>query len=285
MTRIGINGVTGRMGRTLLDTAGDREDITVEFGIAPRGTATARTDESITGDVTVYDPADRRTASADHEPDVVVDFSVPAATAELADACADAGVGLVVGTTGLDETTMGALEDASEVVPVLHATNFSRGIHALLQALDAALPALPGYDVEVLETHHNGKQDAPSGTARTILETMGDHREFETVAGREGIQPREESEVGMLVRRAGDVRGEHEVLLAGNDEVLTLRHRAEDRAVFAAGALDAADWIAGRTAGWYSLSDLVGETDSRESSRDGQSGGPITMRDDTREDR
>lgn len=267
-TQIGINGATGRMGQTLLEAAGERDDVAVEFGIAPRDTAATRVDEGLPGDVMVYNPADRRVAISDHDPDVVVDFSVPAATAELANVCADAGVGLVVGTTGLEETARGTLEETSEVVPVLHATNFSRGIHALHQALDAALAALPDYDIEVLETHHNGKQDAPSGTATALLESIGDHREFETVAGREGIDPREESEVGMLVRRAGDIRGEHEVLLAGNDEVLTLRHRAEDRAVFAAGALDAADWVAGRTAGWYSLADVIRGTETRQERRE-----------------
>ena len=121
----------------------------------------------------------------------------------------------------------------------------------------AALEALPGYDVELLETHHNGKRDAPSGTAHTILEEVAEQRDFEPVYGREGVQPRTEGEVGVLVRRAGDIRGEHEVTLADNDEVLTIAHRAEDRGVFAAGAIDAAVWLAGREPGLYDFGEVV----------------------------
>jgi 4-hydroxy-tetrahydrodipicolinate reductase len=245
---LGINGITGRMGRTVLETAADRDDLAVAFGID-------------VGDadlgVPVYDPSDTTAALAEHDPAVIVDFTVPEATTALAEACAEAGVGLVVGTTGLEDEGFAALDEASESAPVLKATNFSRGIQALLRTLGPALEALEGYDVEVMETHHNDKRDAPSGTAKTILEEIGEYREFETVPGREGIQPREDEEVGMLVRRAGDIRGEHEITIAGNDEVLTLAHRAEDRAVFAAGALDAAVWLADREPGRYDFGDVI----------------------------
>jgi len=249
MTTVGIHGVAGRMGQTLVETAAERDEPTVAFGID------AETDVDLA--VPVYAPGDSETALAEHDPDTVVDFSVPDATTALARSCADAGVALVVGTTGFEEESLSVLQEASSTVPVLKATNFSRGIQGLLRALDPAIEALSGYDIEVVETHHNDKRDAPSGTAKTILERISGHREFDTVPGREGIQPRQEGEVGMLVRRAGDVRGEHEVLLADNDEVLTLTHRAEDRAVFAAGALDAAVWVADREAGWHSFADVV----------------------------
>jgi 4-hydroxy-tetrahydrodipicolinate reductase len=252
MTTVWINGVTGRMGRTLLETGADREDVTVTAGVAP--------DPSSVDAVPAYTPGDAAAALGDEQPDAVVDFSTPAGTETIAAACRESGVGLVVGTTDLDETVAETLDRASEETPVLQASNFARGIQALLSALDAALASLPAYDVEVLETHHSGKQDAPSGTAETILSTIGEHREFETVAGREGEHPRQDGEVGMLVRRAGDVRGEHEVVLAGNDECLTLTHRVEDRGVFAAGALDATVWLADRDPGRYDFTD-VGRTD------------------------
>lgn len=248
---VGINGVAGQMGQTLVETGTRRDDLTVAFGID-----TADAIDTETG-VPAYTPEETAGALTEHTPDVVVDFSVPEATIDLADACAEAGVGLVIGTTGFQDGDLSSLQEISTVVPVLKATNFSRGIQALLRALGPAIEALPEYDIEVLETHHNRKRDAPSGTAKTILETIADQREFETVSGREGIQPREEGEVGMLVRRAGNVRGEHEVLLAGNDEVLTLTHRAEDRAVFAAGALDSAVWVAGQPPDWYSFDDVI----------------------------
>lgn len=249
MTTVGIQGATGRTGRTVVAAATGRADLTAAFGIA-------RSDAQLP--VPVYRPDRRETALAEHDPDAVVDFSTPEATLALAETCTDHGVALVVGTTGFDSQQLSALRAASEQIPVLRATNFSRGIQGLLGALDAALETLPGYDLELVETHHSGKRDAPSGTAETVLELVAEHREFETVSGREGTQPREDGEVGMLVRRAGSVRGEHEVLLAGNSEVLTLTHRVEDRAVFAAGALDAAAWLTGRDADWYSFGEIVG---------------------------
>lgn len=247
MTTVGVHGATGRMGQTVVDTASDREDVTVAFGVARQDTDR----------VPVHRLDEMETALADHAPDAIVDFSAPEATLELAGVCVDAGVSLVVGTTGFTEGELTTLRRVSERIPVVRATNFSRGIQALLSALGPAVEAVPTYDIEVLETHHSGKRDAPSGTAGTILERISEYREFETVPGREGIQPRDPDEVGMLVRRAGTVRGEHEVLLAGNNEVLTLTHRVEDRSVFAAGALDAAVWLDGRDAGWYSFADVV----------------------------
>jgi len=252
MTAVGINGIAGRMGQTVLETARERDDVTVTFGID--------VDSDADLPVPVYSPDETETALAEHDPEVVIDFTVPEATTALAQACADAGVGLVVGTTGFEEDGSAVLSETSAEVPLLKATNFSRGIQALLRSLGPALEALSTYDVEVMETHHNAKRDAPSGTAKTILEEIGEYREFNTVPGREGIQPREEDEVGMLVRRAGDIRGEHEITIAGNDEVLTLQHRAEDRAVFAAGALDAAVWLAGREAGRYEFGDVIDDS-------------------------
>ncbi len=252
MTRVAVYGAAGRMGRTVIETAASRENLRIVCGI----------DATAPGlSVPSYAAENLDAALREHQPDAVIDFSVPDASVSLAETCANFGVALVIGTTGFSKRQLASLETASEAVPLLKATNFSRGIQALLRALGSAVESLDGYDIEVVETHHNQKQDAPSGTANTILETLAEYREFETVSGREGIQPREENEIGMLVRRAGGIRGEHEVLLAGNDEVLTLTHRAEDRAVFAAGALDSAVWVAERDAGWYEFGDVVGSAD------------------------
>ncbi len=254
MTVVGVSGATGRMGRAVVDAADEGEDATVAFGIAPEAAAPGVGADL---DAELYGPAEVDEALAAHDPDAVIDFSVPAATVDLAGACADAGVALVSGTTGFEDDQLAVFQETARAVPVLLASNFSRGIQALLRALGPALSALPGYDVELLETHHNDKRDAPSGTANTILEEIADRRDFEPVYGREGIQPRTGGEVGVLVRRAGDIRGEHEVTLADNDEVLTIAHRAEDRGVFAAGAIDAAVWVAGREPGLYDFGDVV----------------------------
>jgi 4-hydroxy-tetrahydrodipicolinate reductase len=172
---------------------------------------------------------------------------------------AEAGVPYVVGTTGFEEAGLDALREASETIPVLKASNFARGVQALLRLVEAGVESLPGYDIELTETHHSGKRDAPSGTAKTILDVVDSAAtaELDRTHGREGEHEREASEVGVHVRRAGTVRGEHEVLLAGNDEVVTLTHRAESRRVFAAGAVDAAEWLADQGAGWYSFGDVL----------------------------
>jgi len=253
MTRIGVNGAAGRMGRTVIETAADREDLEVVVGFDVADVDAVR-------GVPVVDASDVGTGLAEYEPSVVVDFTLPESTVALADACAEAGVGMVVGTTGFDDEGFDRLESASEAVPVLKATNFSRGIQALLRTVREAVGALDGYDLELTETHHNDKVDAPSGTAKTILETVKEQRDVEPVYGREGHAPREDDEIGVFARRAGDIRGEHELVLAGNDEVVSLSHRAEDRAVFAAGALDAAAWLADRDPGWYEFGAVVDDT-------------------------
>ncbi|WP_181684767.1 4-hydroxy-tetrahydrodipicolinate reductase [Halorhabdus salina] len=250
MIRIGVSGAAGRMGRTVIETATEREDVAVVLAIDAADVETV-------ADKPAHDPADVPALLSTHEPDAIVDFSVPDATVSLADACADAGVPLVTGTTGMTDNQVADLKAASEDVPILKAANFARGIQALLETVRAAACALPGYDVELTETHHNRKQDAPSGTATTILDALAEERDFEETYGREGMQPRQEGEVGVHVRRAGDVRGEHEIMFAGNDEVLTLTHRAEDRGVFAAGALDAAVWLDGRDQGLYTFGDVI----------------------------
>jgi 4-hydroxy-tetrahydrodipicolinate reductase len=252
MIRIAVTGAAGRMGRTVIETAADREDVQVVVAVDAADVETVL-------DKPIHDPTDLSALLATHDPDAVVDFSIPEATLPTAEACAEAGVPLVTGTTGFEDDQVATLEAASEAVPILKAANFARGIQALLRTVATAVEALPGYDVELTETHHNGKRDAPSGTASTILEEIREARDFEEVYGREGIQPREDDEIGVHVRRAGDVRGEHEVMFAGNDEVVTLTHRAEDRAVFAAGALDAAVWLVDQNPGWYTFGAVIDE--------------------------
>ncbi|AUX09786.1 4-hydroxy-tetrahydrodipicolinate reductase [Halalkaliarchaeum desulfuricum] len=261
--RVAVTGAGGRMGREVIDLANERDDLDVALAV----------NRSTIGEVagvpvrTAEGSDPLAEALSEVEPDVLVDFTAPAATVGYADACAEANVPLVTGTTGFDDDDREALDRASESVPVLVASNFSRGIMALRRAVREAVGALPDYDVELTETHHNGKRDAPSGTAKTILEDIeaivGDGADAPgRVHGREGDQPRIAGEIGVHARRAGDITGEHELLLAGNRETLSLSHRAGDRGVFAAGALDAAAWLAGRSPGRYAFSDVVdGESD------------------------
>ena len=253
MVDIAVTGAAGRMGRELLAAATDRADCEVAFAVNR-----TPVDELISG--TVIESTDNfAELLADHDPDVVVDFTGPESAVEYAEACAETGVGLVTGTTGFDDEGVAALRHASESTAVLKAANFSRGVAALRLAVREATAALPEADIELTETHHNAKRDAPSGTAKTLLEDIEGVREdlTERVHGRAGEAPRSTDEIGVHARRAGDVAGEHEVLIGGKNETLSLTHRAGDRSIFAEGALDAAVWLIGREAGWYDFFEVV----------------------------
>jgi len=246
--RLAVSGATGRMGREVLEVAADR-DAAVVLAVAREATTVA--DHAVVSD---DDLADRLREA---EADALVDFSAPAATARYADACAESGVALVSGTTGLDDDARAALDAAAERVPVLHAANFARGVAALERLLADAVAALPEYDLELVETHHAGKRDAPSGTAGALLDAAG-VADGDRVHGREGEAPRADGEVGVHAVRAGAVAGEHEAVLAGDGEELRLTHRAGDRRVFAEGALSAARWLAGRDPGRYAFGEVLG---------------------------
>ncbi len=250
--RLAVTGAGGRMGREVIAAAEARETVEV----------VAAVNRSVTGPVSGIEVADADRFDelvATRRPDVLVDFTGPESAVSYAETAADAGVAVVIGTTGFDETRIARLRSISESVPVLKAANFARGVAALRRAVREAVAAVPGYDVELTETHHNGKRDAPSGTAKTLLNDVESVREDldRRVHGRAGDAPRDTGEIGVHARRAGDVTGEHEVLLAGNRETLELTHRAGDRGVFAEGAIDAATWLAGRDPGWYAFDDVI----------------------------
>lgn len=253
MTTIAVTGAAGRMGREVLSAAADRETVEVAFAVNR-----SSVDSLISG--VVIESSDNFAALlADHEPSVVVDFTGPESALDYAEACADHGVGLVTGTTGFDEAGIEVLREASESTAVLKAANFSRGVAALRLAVQEATAAMPAADIELTETHHNAKRDAPSGTAKTLLEDIEAVREDLTdrVHGRVGEAPRSDEEIGVHARRGGDIAGEHEVLVAGSNETLSLTHRAGDRSIFAEGALDAAEWLADNPAGWYDFFEVI----------------------------
>ena len=246
--RAAVAGATGRTGSEVVTELRERGHDALALSREP-------TDDQ-------RDIADLAAVLDESDPDALIDFTVPEATTDHAAVAAEAGVPLVVGTTGFDEDGLAALTNAAREIPVLRASNFARGVHALREIVQAGVEALPDYDIELTETHHSGKRDAPSGTARTLLDDIdaarGERGErLDRTHGREGKHERDPAEIGVHVRRAGNVRGEHEVLLAGNDELLTLTHRAESRRVFAAGAVDAAEAVAGRPAGEYEFTEVV----------------------------
>lgn len=193
---------------------------------------------------------------------VLVDFSSPEGFRRWLDACRENRVPFVSGTTGLSDADINRLDDAAKVIPVLHATNMSLGVAVLSKlAADAAQLLGEDYDIEIVESHHRRKKDAPSGTAETlanhILAALGRSRDA-LAFGRHGMTPREPKSIGIHSLRLGDIIGEHTVHFASSNERLELTHKATSRDTFAQGALRAARWIAGRSAGRYSIDDVLG---------------------------
>jgi len=198
--------------------------------------------------------------------DVVIDFTTGAASAALAARCAArGGPAMVIGSTGFDTAQLAAVEAAAAKIPVLRAGNFSLGVNMLMGLVEQAARALSvaDYDIEVFEAHHRRKIDAPSGTALMLAQAAAEGRgvALDTVArfAREGVTgARPPGEIGFSVMRGGGIVGEHSVVFAAEDEILTLSHSARDRSLFARGAVTAAAWLAGRPAGAYDMRDVLG---------------------------
>ncbi len=257
--RIAVVGANGRMGRALVRLAhAGGLDVACTVGAADVGRDA--------GDLAGVGPigtciVDGLGALEQARVDVVVDFSAPDVTLALAPIAARAGSAIVSGTTGLSAGGRAALEQASARVAVLWEPNMSVGVHVLSKLVAQAVQALAEWDIEIVETHHRAKVDAPSGTALRLAETAQRARATSTrlVHGREGKPgARTNEEIGMHAVRGGDILGDHVVHLMGGGERLELAHRATSRDVFAHGALRAARWISGKPAGRYGLEDLLG---------------------------
>ena len=265
--RLAVFGVTGRMGQSIIRVL--RSDGAWCLGGALASAASSRLGQDAAGEGPpsgVRITADPRAALIDEQgktASVALDFSVAAAVAGHAQACAAAGVPLLVGATGLDPAGLDALRRAAQQIPVLLAPNTSVGVGVLAELVRAAAAALgQEFDVEIQESHHRMKRDAPSGTALRLGEIIAATRaqtlQQAAVYGRHGATgPRAPGSIGFTVLRAGDIVGEHTVVFAGTGERLELTHRAGDRDVFARGALRAAKWLADRDPGTYSMQDVL----------------------------
>jgi 4-hydroxy-tetrahydrodipicolinate reductase len=257
--RLAVVGASGRMGRAVIRLAA--------AGGASIAWAVASTDVGRdAGELAGIGPLGVRVVEGlggvdFAKADVVVDFSTPAVTAALAPLAAARGVALVTGTTGIDETGRQAIAKAATQVAVLAEPNMSVGVHVLARLVEQAVAALDDFDIEIVETHHGAKIDAPSGTALRLADVAAKarHRDTHPVHGRQGTPgARPKTDIGMHAVRGGDVIGDHVVHLLGAGERLELTHRATSRDVFAHGALKAARWIVGKPAGAYTLRDVLG---------------------------
>lgn len=258
---LAIAGCTGRMGRALIRLAAADPDFEiVAAATVPDDPLLGQDAGSVAGlgpiNVAIRADVGRRC-------EALVEFTTPAGCQTWSGWCAGAGVPLVSGTTGLDQAQRDALHSAAARTPIVWAPNMSVGVNLMLAvAADLAARLDDDWDVEICETHHRRKVDAPSGTARALLEAICQARGCQpkqtAIHGREGqCGPRPRGQIGVHAVRMGEIVGEHEVHFTCDAESVTLRHRALARDTFAAGALRAARWLVGRPPGLYSMRDVL----------------------------
>jgi 4-hydroxy-tetrahydrodipicolinate reductase len=256
--RLALVGADGRMGRAIVRLAASEDwTLVAAVGMGAVGADAGELAGVGTLGVRISDSIE---AALQSRADVVVDFSVPAATEALAPLAAAQKIALVSGTTGLAGTGRTALERAAAATAVLWEPNMSLGVHVLSALVASAASSLPDWDVEIVETHHRRKEDAPSGTALRLAEVAKGARKAGAafVHGRQGKPgPRGTDEIGIHAVRGGDAAGDHVVYLLGNGERIELAHRAASRDIFAQGALRAARWIVGRPPGQYGFKDVL----------------------------
>lgn len=250
MVRMIMHGCNGRMGQMITNLVKEEAQVEIVAGV-----------DTFDGIQNPY-PVFEKIEMCNVEADVVIDFSNAKAVDGLLSYCEEKKLPVVLCTTGLSEEQLVRVKEVSEKSAVLKSANMSMGINLLMKLLKDAVKVLSpaGYDVEIVEKHHNQKLDAPSGTALALADSMNEAMDqtYEYVYDRSQVRKkREKKEMGISAVRAGTIVGEHEVLFAGIDEVIEFKHTAYSRSVFGKGALEAAKFLAGKPAGMYDMSDVI----------------------------
>lgn len=265
MAKIAITGAAGRMGRSLIEATLLAEQAQLTAAIErPGGGFSGMDAGEMIGqnklDVAIVD----KLAAVTDNFDVLIDFTTPEATMQNVEICLATGRKIVIGTTGLSEEQKRSLNKAAEKIAIVFAPNMSIGVNLCLKLLDIAARVMnEDIDIEIIESHHRHKVDAPSGTALAMGEVIAkaldrDLKEC-AVYGREGITgPRERATIGFETIRAGDIVGEHTVMFAGIGERVEISHKASSRMTFAKGAVKAANWIMQHETGLYDMQDVLG---------------------------
>ena len=250
MTKIIMLGCNGRMGQMITDMVKQDDECTIVAGI-----------DIVDNRDNGY-PVYTKLADCDVEADAIIDFTSAADFESRMDYAVDKQIPIIECSTGLSEEQMDYLKKASEKVAVLKSANMSLGINLLMKLLKEAAVKLAGdgFDVEIVEKHHNQKLDAPSGTALALADSINEAMDdrYEYIYDRSQVrQKRDKKELGISAVRGGTIVGEHEVIFAGTDEVITFKHTAYSRAVFAKGSITAAKYLKGKAAGLYDMSDVL----------------------------
>ena len=250
MTNIIITGCSGKMGASLISAAASRDDLKIVAGVDIIAPANGEF---------VYA---RTFSELDVEADVIVDFSNPAALTPMLRYAEEHKLPMVICTTGFSEEQLEQIAEASKTVPVFRSGNMSLGINLIIElAKKAASVLVDGFDIEIIEQHHNLKLDAPSGTALMIADAVSEVKtDAEYVYDRHSYRRRrDKKEIGIHSVRGGTIVGEHEIIFAGQDEILKISHSARSKTVFAVGALNAAVYLKDKKPGMYNMSDLLTE--------------------------
>ena len=252
MTNVIMHGCNGRMGQMIAGLCENDPEITIVAGVDTY--TEKKNDFPVFGNI----------ADCDVQADAVIDYSNAGAVDGLLDWCAEKGVPVVLCSTGLSDAQLAKVEEASKKVAVLKSANMSLGINTLMDLLQKAVKvfAPAGFDVEIVEKHHNQKLDAPSGTAIALADSINEAMDgqYEYVYDRsDRRQKRDAKELGISAVRGGTIVGEHEVIFAGTDEVIEFKHTAYSRAVFGKGAVQAAKFLKGREPGYYTMQDVIAE--------------------------
>lgn len=250
MTRIILCGCNGKMGRVISQLVKEEETAVIAAGV------------DISGEQLDEYPVFTSIAECDEEADVVIDFSAPAALQDILTIGVERKLPLVLCTTGYDAQETEKITKASEQVAILRSANMSLGINLLLRLVQSAAKVLAeaNFDIELVEKHHNQKVDAPSGTALALADAINEALQNEysyTYDRSQARVKRDKKEIGISAVRGGSIVGEHEVIFAGTDEVIELKHTAYSKAIFGKGAVSAAKFLAGKPAGMYSMQDVI----------------------------
>lgn len=251
MIKLVISGCNGKMGKVVSSVAQAQSDMEIVGGFDINT-------ESVMGCKVYENPCDYKGGA-----DVVIDFSHPDNLSGLLEYAKKTGTPLVIATTGLSEEQKSEMKKAAECVPIFFSANMSLGVNLLIELAQKATKVLADhFDIEIIEKHHNQKIDAPSGTALAIADSINDvlTERKEYVYDRHAVRKkRSKNEIGIHAVRGGTIVGEHEVIFAGKDEVIELKHQAMSKEIFAVGAVAAAKYLIGKAPGMYSMRDLVAE--------------------------
>ncbi|MCY2928569.1 MAG: 4-hydroxy-tetrahydrodipicolinate reductase [Planctomycetota bacterium] len=260
MTRIAITGAAGRMGRRLAALAVESEVFDIVSAMETHNHPDLGRDVGDLAGIGRFGLVVSDVLAGN--PQVLIDFSLPEGTMQYLPLCRQRRVAMVIGTTGLTESQSAAIADAAREIAIVHAANMSVGVNVLLRVIGQVAQALGAdYDVEVTEAHHRFKKDAPSGTAialaKAVCAALGKDYGETAVLGRGGQCPRNPGEIGMHALRIGDTVGEHTVSFGNLGETVSISHSAHTRDTFVRGALRAAQWVAGKAPGLYSMQDVL----------------------------